>query len=230
MAQVFWTALMERSIQEYAASSLLNVAMDCGANGYLRLGLPYMRTDTARNVLVREFLSHAKDPNDTLVMLDCDHNYPQDVVSRLAAHTQGVVGALAFRRGEPFDPLFFIRMADGNLHSVASWEDSATVIPCACVTTSAIAIKRWVFDRLHLTGFNVPYFRYKYVDNNGHTFPTEDMYFGEICERAGIPHHCDVTLEIPHLTVSEVVKASWEKYLADNQDETIEYEKVTYND
>lgn len=217
MHDVYWSVLLEKAMQEYAVSALLNVAMRCGGLGYKRLALPTLRTDVARNRLVDAFLAQTTDPDATLVMLDADHSHPADIVERLAKTDYGVIGALAFRRCAPFDPCAMLRGADGDLHAIATWAPDTDVLPCTVVGTGAIAIKRWVFDKLAAEGLSAPYFQYVYPANTT-VFPTEDVYFGLICEHAGIAHHVDVTLITPHLTVGSVDETSWADWLTDHPD------------
>lgn len=221
MADVYIGIPLERAVQEYAVSALLNVMLRAGGRGYKRLCLPYMRTDTARNKFVESFCALTGDPEDVLVMLDADHNHPQDIADRLAAHSVGVVGALAHRRSEPYDPCAFFRGEDGQLHAIAKWEEGATLLQCAVVGTGAIAIKRWVFTKLEEAGLEWPWFRYYYPPNTK-VYPTEDMYFGMCCEAVGIPHYVDVSLCTPHLTVNEIDESSWRDWMADHPGEIVE--------
>jgi hypothetical protein len=39
------------------------------------------------------------------------------------------------------------------------------------------------------------------------------MYFGWVCERAGIKHHCDTSLVIPHATVAWVDNEAHDAFL-----------------
>jgi hypothetical protein len=148
------------------------------------------------------FLQNSTRDNDLLVMLDGDHKHPADIVSRFAAHDpqKGVVGALAYRRSEPYDPLFFLRV-NNSLHSLSEFE-LGIVYACAIVSTSAISIRRWVLLELLQKGCTPPWFRYEYpVDKSE---PSEDMYFGRICEQSGIWHYCDTSIVIPHSTLTMV--------------------------
>lgn len=202
--EVFYAILSERTgaANDHCFNAALDVAEHCGANGYQHLRLGYSRTDFARNELSKAFLERSTRDNDLLVMLDCDHKHPHDIVSKFAAHDPrlGVVGALAYRRGEPYDPLFFIRI-NGALHSVAEFP-AGEIFPCAIVSTSAISIRRWVFLELLQRGYSAPWFRYEYPTDASQ--PSEDMYFGRICEQSGIRHYCDSSIIIPHAGVSFV--------------------------
>ena len=213
---VFYAALSERAgaASDDCYNAMLDVAEHCGANGYKHLRYGYSRTDFVRNEYVKAFLANTQRDNDLLVMLDCDHKYPADIVSRFAAHDPqlGVVGALAYRRGEPYDPLFFVRI-NGSLHSLAEFETNA-LIACAIVSTSAISIRRWVLLELMHKGYLQPFFRYEYpTDGSG---PSEDMYFGRICEQAGIWHYVDTSLIIPHATKSWVDKDVYDAFMANH--------------
>lgn len=216
---------------DVSVDALLDVASWCGRRSFNRIALPYMRTDMARNAVVKLFLENATEPNDALVMLDCDHAHPPDVVERLVSHPpeRGVVGALYFRRGEPYDPLFFVvappespggRGEEGKhasmtgkhvglpLRAPAEWEQGRTY-ECDVVATGAMCIRRWVFESLDAAGVTWPYFRYAYPEPTYQQ--TEDVYFGLRCHEAGIKHYCDTGLVIPHLTVQGITLESWEE-------------------
>ena len=210
--RVFWIMLLERNLSYEAVTSLCQVAYDCALRDYTQMFLPYCRTDIARNKAVNSFMEVSEDDDDVLVMLDADHAHPMDIVARLAASPEGVTGALAFRRGAPFDPCFYVRCADGQLAQPAEFGGlhEGTV-----VGTGAIAIKRWVFKALEQAGVKAPYFRYVY-EANTLNMPSEDMYFGYACEKAGISHWCDTDLVTPHLITSQVDQTSWAQYLADH--------------
>lgn len=207
---VYWAVLLERTVMQEAFDSLLDVAAYCATRGFIRITLPYTRTDAARNRITRAFITCGNNPHNTLVMLDNDHIYPVDVVERLAQRpeAEGVIGALAFRRGPPYDPCWFVREGE-YLRRPAQW-DCGAVYECDAVGTGAIAIKRWVFDRLTEAGFHWPYFRYEYPEGLNFN-PTEDMYFARICEEAGIRHHVDTALEIPHITTKLITQETWER-------------------
>ena len=213
---VFCAFLSERSgaASDQCFNALLDVAEHNGMNGYKHMHLGYSRTDFARNSFVDSFLANSQHDNDLLVMLDCDHKHPADIVSRFASHDpeRGVVGALAYRRSEPYDPLFFLR-TNGGLHSVAEFE-LGIVYGCAIVSTSAISIRRWVLLELEHKGYLRPFFRYEYPTDKSQ--PSEDMYFGRICEQAGIWHFCDTSMVIPHATSSWVDTEVNQAFMANN--------------
>lgn len=188
---VFWAVLLERSTLEIPMDSLLDVAAYCGYKGFMRLSEPYQRTDTVRNHFCRQFMENSSDPDDVLVMLDNDHWHPHHVVFSLAQHNLDVVGALAFRRGPPYDPCFYI-MRNNQLFSPTEW--SGQLFECDIVGHGAVAIKRRV-----LTQLEYPFYKYEYPAFADFE-QSEEIFFGLECMKRGIKHHCDTGLVIPHLT------------------------------
>ncbi len=208
--KVFWAVLFERYMAFEPVERLLDIAALAAQLGAARMSVPYAATDTARNIIVDGFLRHTDDPNDLLIMLDNDHLHPADIVEQLARHdpARGVVGALYFRRGEPYDPMFYLRTASGQLRNPAVF-NVGPLYEAACIGTGAIAIRRWVFDKLQAAGVEAPFFRYYQYQANGNR-STEDIYFGDICERAGIAHYVDTSLISPHQRTSFVGLPEWE--------------------
>ena len=201
--RVFWSVMMERTIHNYAVSSLLDLAMAAGMSNMPRIGALYGRTDAARNLICHSFLQLSRHPDDKIIMLDCDHQHPPDILERLAARPEGVVAALAFRRSAPYEPMFFVRQ-NGRLRKPGEFE--RIVYECDAVGTGAIAIKRSALDTLMKAGYNY-FFRYEYTDEDWRS--SEDMYFARICEEAGIKHHVDCSLETPHLRTTNVTSEDW---------------------
>ncbi len=215
MADVYWSCLPDKTINEYAFIATLAVAGRAGNLGYSYITSNCQRTDVARNKLCSAFRAIAEDPNDVLVMLDCDHAHPMDIIEKLTAYSpdHGVVGALAFRRGDPFFPCFFLRDIYGKLAIPLEWKGE--LMECAIVGTGAIAIRRWVLDRIADAAYPAP-FLYEYSDEMfaSGDFQSEDITFGLTCEKLGIPHYCDTSLITPHLITSAVDQTAWAQYAA----------------
>jgi len=216
MPKVFWAYLLERSVGEIAVQSALDVAAEAGRHGYMRLNIPYCRTDIARNELVNGFMKKATDPRDTLVMLDNDHIHPVDVIARLVAHDKPVVGGLAFRRGEPYFPCAFVRDQNGALRILQEYPKG--LLEVTLTGTGAIAIQRQVFDRLSEAGYPWPFFRYIYKAGDP-VLPSEDIYFGESCEAAEISHWLDTETVSPHITSALIDEDSWKLWNDDHPDQ-----------
>lgn len=222
MSRVFWTMLKERHGVAYAESldSLLAITEhNARLDGYHRWISRPLPVAHARNAACQAFMEVKavqgspieQSPDDTLVMLDCDHVMQPDIVERLAAHKEGVVGALATSRGEVPFLCFFGRGPDGGIYNMSEWKDGE-LAEGVIIGSGAIAIKRWVLYRLQHC--QPSWFRYQY---GGYRFEaTEEMYFGYECARAGIPHYCDTNLWIPHITTAYTTPAEWREWLKDN--------------
>lgn len=213
--KVYVAVVMDKFLEQYAVNALLQVAAHCGKHGYNQIIWPSQRVDVNRNNIVKQFLEHSKDDNDVLVMLDSDHAHPADIVERLVAHNVGVVGALAFTRGAPYMPCWFMRI-DNGWHPGAEWEPG--LIPCDAVGTGAIAIRRWVFKKLDEFDSEMggSYFQCVYPASMTVPTPSEDMYFAGACYLAGIKHHVDATLVTPHLMTAAVDQEYFEAYKRDH--------------
>jgi hypothetical protein len=215
-AHTFWAVLLERALLGHAVDAVLDVAQLAAIRKYTRISVPYMRTDMARNRIVASFMEVSKKPDDVLVMLDGDHMHPPNVIEQLVCYDPeqiGVIGALYFRRGEPYDPLFFVRHED-KLRNPAEFA-GGLVYECTIVATGAIAIRRWVFEKLEAEGLGPPFFQYTYPEDNDFSM-TEDVFFGLQCEKAGIPHYVDTSVKTPHLAITSVTQQDWESYVEDH--------------
>lgn len=225
---IYWCVLMERSIEEHAVDALLDVATYAGFKRYTRLSIPYMRVDVARNQAVSMFLQSdqysplAPNPDDYLVMLDADHAHPHDILMRITQHALPVVGALAFRRDEPFDPLIFRADKDGRLKRIDT--PTGGLMHVDAVGTGAIAIRRNVLNTLQEKGYRAPFFRFDYrLDSPIWSFG-EDLRFCEMCRNSGIPIYCDTSTITPHITIDMVIGRRWKtQQLATGQIDLVEH-------
>jgi len=211
--KVFWAMPMERNIGYNTVNSVIDIAGIAALKGFRRITVPYMRTDMARNHIVQSFLEISENPDDMVIMLDADHIHPDNILVKLSALGSefGVVGALAFRRGPPYDPLFYIRNSEGKLRAPAEWEEGA-LYECAAIATCAIGIRQHVFVKLEEAGFPYPHFRYSYPEESNFR-QTEDIFFARRCEEAGISQWCDTSTISPHLSIVAIAKDDWDRYI-----------------
>lgn len=200
---------MERSIQQNAVLSLMDVAGVAALVKAKRIHAEYQRTDMARNNAVKAFLKHSDSDEDVLVMLDCDHIHPREIVPALAEACDAqheVVGALAFRRSLPHDPCFYALNEAGKADVPTAF--TGGLVRCDIVGTGAVAIRRSVFTKLDATGFPWPYFYYSYKAGE-EVQRSEDWQFGLNCRATGIPHWVNQDIVIPHLTVKAIDERDW---------------------
>lgn len=203
--RVWWAVLMERQIMDAAVNALLNVAVECAARGYTRLEAPYTTTDKARNKIAKKFMEMSHRPDDKLVMLDCDHWHPADVVVKLASTPfDGVVGGLYWMRTRfpPGDDLREVPpvMFRGEAEFVRTWTPGAIETDLTAIGTGAICIPRWAFTQLEDNGCAYPWFRYAYHDGRDE-MPGEDTYFCAALKYAGVPMASNTAVVSPHLYV-----------------------------
>jgi len=203
--QHWYAVLNERSISAEATDAREDVAAFCALHGVRRIRHPYARVDVSRNRIAKKFMDITTDPESALIMLDTDHLQPHDVVLRLIEDDMPVVGALAFRRGEPYDPQAYV--LDGeDLKQPVEWKPG--LLEVDIIGSAAICIRRKVFMELEEKGFHYPWFRMKYEDSSD-TFLGEDWYFSEICRAAGIKLYCDMRIVPPHQDILWIDEKPW---------------------
>lgn len=206
---------MERTVGDNALLHLWPIAQ----RGWpLVSARTYQRTDVNRNGFAQDLL---KTDYTHLLMLDLDQLHPADTVERLARWVMDdpdklVVASLSFRRGEPFDPLMFVVGPDGALHAPTQWPEG--IVRAAVAGHGSILIHRSVFARI-----DWPWWAYTYQtgEDGAPTTPSEDMWFCQRLERAGIPLWVDTTTTAPHVTTATVDGESWRLWLADHPNQII---------
>lgn len=189
--------------------------MAIAAKGGAFLREPYRRTDLQRNLIVEHFLSDERFSH--LLMLDCDHRHPPDIVERLRARFEEdparlVVGGLAFRRGVPFDPCMYVANAAGDVYVPEQWEAGA-LLKVDIVGTAAVMFSREVFGRL-----KKPWFKFDYDHVDEDAWPGEDIAFSRQCMEAGIPIWVDTGVVSPHYIDSYIDENTFRTHLAHVRD------------
>jgi hypothetical protein len=221
--QVFWYWPIERAVLGRAASAFVNVGIAAERHGYRRLPstqpLPQneqRRIDLGRHRASLLFLEVAQNPDDQLVMLDGDHDHPDDIVHELAQLNLPVVAAVCVRRSPPYDPQVYLE-DNGRIFQPVDFKPGVTTLPAKRVGTGAIAIQRRAFDTLEEKGFLWPWFRFQYEDHVDPTFG-EDWYFMDICDKAGILRFAAASVESPHLDIIARTMADHKRWMAENPD------------
>lgn len=228
--QVWWAALLERCVYDQAVDVMVKIAFRMGRlsvqypeNGWkplyphlVGLGVPgwqYLRTDVARQALAELFLLRTKNPDDTLVLLDIDHDHPTSVIELLVADDKEVVVPLMFRRGEPYQACAFRRGADGHLRHLATFPEG--LLRMDALGAGAIAIQRGALEKLRAAGHKW-FWKYEYSEEM--EAPSEDLYFSKICEQAGVEMYVDTRWETPHTTLGQIDRHTHEAFMAENPD------------
>jgi hypothetical protein len=219
MDKQIWVAqLPERAVYAEAFNVGAELAYVAGQKGYHPIFPGYGRTDITRQRITDAFLQESKQPTDTLVMFDIDHNHAANTVERLVRHDKPIVVALAFRRGEPYDACAGIRDTGGDIHHLAEFDRGLQQMNW--VGHSAIAIQRHVFETLLAAGHEF-FWQYEYLKAEpdkklGKRAPSEDIYFSRICDELGIGMYCDTDFEAPHMILGYIDKEWHMLYRADH--------------
>lgn len=225
---VFWCVPAVPAFLEPAVSSLLDVSEEAGRRGFVRLSGPRAHVDTARNCYADAFRRLSNDPDDMLVMLDADHAHPRGILQDLCGTGfGGVLAALCFRRGRPYDAMAWQMHAhdtdlvtdyaesgntDGESESVsiAAWDpgtgrvepnvrfEPGEIVKADALGMGAVMTRRWVFEQLEKAGIPIPHFRRVYSVGSL-ALHSEDMFFSAACRKAGVQMACHTGVVSPHI-------------------------------
>jgi GT2 family glycosyltransferase len=152
--------------------------------------------DTARNRIAQLFL---QDEADFLLMIDDDMLIPPETVINLMRHDVDVVGCLAFKRREDFEPCVY-RKEKGNyipiLPNIFQEVDA--------IGSSGLLIKREVLEKLEY-----PYFETGY-DKKGERFAkgnhfSVDFDFSLKAKEKGFKIFCDPEVEFGHIGEAPII-------------------------
>jgi hypothetical protein len=163
--------------------------MRIARQGWDQVWTDYGRIDVTRCRMAQELL---KSDHTHLIMLDADHIHPPDVVHKLLRwavkdrDTYQIVGGLNYRRGEPYEALAFLRDEKTRVYfTFEDWPDNS-IMRVAALGTGCIMIDRRVFETVPAPWFGYSYPQ-QYTDDGSFGWPTDDTYFAQKCEVAGIP-------------------------------------------
>lgn len=149
----------------------------------------------ARNILIQDALKYGCTH---VLFTDDDHTFPPDALVRLLNHDVDIVGALAFKREEPFDPCTFMTVDfNGVKGLVSEYRCEEGLQEFDAVGFAFILIKIDVFKKM-----NWPYFVYGdtslgYAEKLGGL--SEDIGFCVKARQLGYKVYCDTDLEAPHI-------------------------------
>ena len=188
----------------------MHLSYHAGVMGYTPIYAAYGRTDVTRQGLCEVFLEKSDRLDDTLVLLDVDHEHPTRIVELLTKNDVPVVVPLMFRRQEPYQCCAFRRDGDGQLHHLATFPPGLHRMDA--VGSGAVAIQRRALEAFQAAGHKW-FFKYEYLDDYA---PSEDMYFSKICEASGVEMYVDTTIETPHIGLATVDRDVHDAYLADH--------------
>lgn len=178
------------------------------ARGPTQIWVPPMRVDLARNKAVEAFL---KSDCTHLLMLDCDHRHPADVVERLTRWmvrdpAKQIISGLSFRRGPPYDPTVYRVDEDGTVNAFLSWEPG--LVRADIVGGPCLLVSRDVYETIP-----APWFAFRYENAEMGLYPGEDIYFSLKCGEYNFPIYVDTTCVSPHATEAWVDEKMYRAYI-----------------
>lgn len=179
--------------------------------------LLHYRTGGSITVHRNEFAMQLLDSEcEYLVMLDQDHAHPADIVQRLLAHAlrdreKKVISGLNYRRGEPYEPMAYVRRGD-KLYRYDGDFDGESLYSVDAVATCAMLVHRSVFETIEGPWFEDNYRRYK-----EHVYSGEDIYFCKKVKDAGFKIWVDSSLTSPHRTTAWVDREFYNAWRANNE-------------
>jgi len=158
--------------------------------------------DTLRNDLVEKAMQIGASH---LMMCDTDMDYHPQTIPRLLSHKLPVVGALAFRRYPPFDPIM-LRGKLGDYESIDEWEEGELV------EVDAAGAGCLLFDMSVFRKMSPPWFAFRHLETGEGI--GEDIGFCSDLREAGYRIFVDTTVPSGHLTTLCVTKATYDLYKA----------------
>lgn len=223
MRHVWFGAPLERSILADGCDSLQAISFYLGGQPtagveYHRLSSGYQSVELTRNHFAFKFMEASKSDDDTLVMLDDDHEHAQNVVEVLVQHNKPLVGALAFKRKPPFNPVAYIKDPKDGKAKIPRKLPKDGLYKVQRVGFAAVAIQKKVFDTLAQRGFSWPWFRFTYTNWQVYYRGGEDINFCNICDQCMIPMYCDFGLVSPHIDTQPRGEHSWKLWLEEHPD------------
>ena len=139
-----------------------------------------------------------------LLMMDTDQTYPSDTLDKLMSHDVDVCGVRVHRRWPPFDPLL-MRGELGKYVRVGDEETfSGDLVQVDATGTGCLLFKMEVFD-------HVPRPWFKLSEHDGKPVG-EDIYFCAQARKAGINIYVDTSVEVGHMTLTEINRAFYMLY------------------
>jgi hypothetical protein len=158
-----------------------------GFVGYSIFHIASANLAQSRNDLVKDSM---KNGCTHILWLDSDIGYPKDLVKRLAAHDQPIVGCNYFKRKFPLEPTA-LAIQDGELATLQFGEGLQEV---GVLGMGATLVDLEVYKRI-----GSPYYWFAYHKETDRIIG-EDAFFCMRCNQEGIPIYCDheTSYEILH--------------------------------
>lgn len=214
--------LLERFLYYRWHMALMRIAARASVDHYMLYEADPMREDLARENAVKTLL--ASDCSH-LLMLDLDHNHPEDIVRRLREDViedreRHILGALCFRRTANYEPLAFIDNPEGGSYFPYPWPKG--IVKVNRVGNGAKLIDRRVFEAMPGKGW----FRCDYSRVAEGVWPSSDITFDKAAEALGFGVYVDTRIVSPHHTDGWVDDNTFKAFVATNEAARQQIEEV----
>lgn len=143
-----------------------------------------------------DLVKMAKKANvDFLLMLDCDHTFPSDLLHRLIPHNKPVVAANCVTKQIPAQPTARLKKEGDSQGEPLYTDDKKGLERVWRVGTGVMLIRKDVLEKVPHSAWAMVY------KEEADTFQGEDWGFCEACEMLNIPIYVDhdVSREIGHI-------------------------------
>jgi len=124
-----------------------------------------------------------------IFILEDDVLAPPDTLIRLLAHRRPIVSVNMLAKDMPWSPYLFEHVGDAEGVFSVNLTTQRGLLPVAACGLGGILIQMSVFDRLE-----EPWFAVDAI------YRTDDLYFCDHVEKAGIPLVCDLETTVEHST------------------------------
>lgn len=143
-----------------------------------------------RNSVAQEALETG---SEWLLFLDDDQTFRPDILTKLLARDEPVVGALYLQRQRPFFPIAFTEKTEKEIYVPLRLSDHGPedLVPVAGLGTGGMLIRSEVFRAL-----DYPWFE--------HGKASEDLIFCDKAIAAGFPVYCDVGVRMGHYSMTSI--------------------------
>ena len=149
--------------------------------------------DSARNMIVMNAMDIPEATH--ILMIDDDEVFPPDMLIKLLEHDEDVVGGLAFKRNNDFQPCVFKRKGENFYPMLPNYYQEVDAIG-----TGAVLFKKEVFQKIPY-----PWFETYYEKGAPEKHWSVDFDFCKKAAANGVKIFCDPSFEIGHVALPQIV-------------------------
>ena len=130
---------------------------------------------------------------DYVFLVEHDMIFEPETLNKLLADDKDIICANYNFRSEPRQSMVFRLNDKGELENIPSRELPKETFKCEAVPTGLTLIKTSVFSKI-----TKPYFFFE-MNEDGQMKTSQDVYFSQKANKAGLSVWCNPTIEVGHL-------------------------------